>query len=348
MSAVRCRLIFWTLFSAIFGYIGLFALPSEANTLLKGLEEELISLAEELSPQVVAISCGSELSLGGEKRKIVVSRGSGFIISDDGFILTNQHVIDGAKFIDVSLWDGRQFSARLIGEDKRFDLAVVKIDLPFKLSAVKFGDLKSLRRGQFVFTISNPLGLSIDGQLAFSFGCISAVGRHIPNVDIKADRYYGNLIQTTVPISIGSSGSPLYNLDGEVVGINTIVSSARSYGAALGFAIPISSALKDLIMRLKSGERIRHGFLGVMLADVPGKDGARVVSVAKDTPASKAGIKSGDIIIEADGKKILSVDQFILLISMRRPGDSMQLKIERDSVVFSVDVIVADRGDFIK
>ncbi len=322
-------------------------------TFLKRLESELMSLTEKLSPQVVAITCYVDLASQEIKSKFaqkitIVVRGSGCIISSDGLILTNQHVIDKAKLIKVTLWTGKECEAKIVGEDARLDLAVIKINVGEKLTPVTFGDVKLLKRGQIVLAIGNPLGLATDGQSAVSFGVISAIGRHVPSMDRRSDRFYGNLIQTTAQISVGSSGSPLYDLDGRVVGINTIISSIKLRGAPLGFAIPISKWTKELIERLKAGEKVEHGFLGIVLTDIPGESGAVIVSVAKNTPAEKAGLKVKDIIIEYDGEKILNVDHLIMLINRTKPGKKVHLKIKRENKTLDIKIKVANRRDYVK
>jgi serine protease Do len=323
---------------------------------LRHTETTLVRLADELCPQVVAISAWRELFLGGNagsgsdrhSNPVMISiRGSGCILSPDGQILTNEHVVRNTRLIQVTLWDGRELEASIVGADPRSDLAVLQIparDLP----AVKLGNLSTVKRGQFVFAVGNPLGLAADGQSAVSFGIVSAIGRHIPDIDHDVDRYYGNLILSTAPISIGNSGGPIFNLDGEVIGINAIVSASNSGGSQLAFAIPIYEWTREIIAAIRRGESVEYGYVGISLGNQPGKAGSVVVDILADTPAAEAGIKQNDLILECNGKKIKNADQLIMLIGQTHPGKKISLRIRRKTDTIDVSLTAAKRRDYIR
>ncbi len=326
---------------------------------LRQSERAIVNLVDRLSPQVVAITVGRVVKFPKSRRDraaetkpyeaiMIPVRGSGCIISRNGEILTNEHLIHQAKIIRVTLWNGKEYEAKLVGADVRSDLAVIRIVDRIELTECEFGDLKDVRRGQFVLAMGNPLGLAFDGQSAVSFGIISAIGRHVTDVDKQEDRYYGNLIQTTAQINVGNSGSPLFNLDGKVIGINTIISSTSVSGSHLGFAIPISRWTKRIIAKLRKGEKIEYGYLGVLLADIPGREGAIIEKVVRDSPAGRAGLKPKDIIVEYNGQKIVNVDELIMLIGLSRPGTDAKIRTIRNGKMMTLSVRIASRKDYIK
>jgi serine protease Do len=322
---------------------------------LQATEESFVQLSEILCSQVVAISAWRELFFDNAGRSkdrpadpIMISiRGSGCILSSDGLILTNEHVIRNTRLIQVTLSDGREFEAKIVGTDPRNDLAVLRISAK-NLSAVKLGDLTEVKRGQLVFAVGNPLGLASDGQCAVSFGIVSAIGRHIPDIDHDVDRYYGNMILSTAPISIGNSGGPLFNLKGEIIGINTIVSASNTGGSQLAFAIPIYDWTRQIIAQIREGKAVEYGYVGVSLGTLPGKEGSIVVDILKNTPASKAGLQQNDLIIECNSQKIRNADHLIMLIGQTNPGKIIGLRIMRNNKTLDVSLTAAKRSDFIQ
>jgi serine protease Do len=331
--------------------------PTDSIQVLQATEQTLVSLTERLGAQVVAISAWRELNLSGETPGsnrnessnpiLVVIRGSGCILSSDGLILTNEHVIRDTRLIQVMLRDGRELEAKVVGADSRNDLAVLKIDAK-NLPKVELGDLKTVRPGQFVIAMGNPLGLAADGQAAVSVGIVSAVSRHIPDIDRNVDRYYGNLILSTAPISIGNSGGPLFNLKGEVIGINTIVSASNAGGAQLAFAIPIYEWTRNIIDQIREGKKVQYGYVGISLGNPAGKSGSVVVDILKDTPAGKAGIRQNDLILECNGQKIKNSDHLIMLIGQTAPGKKIVLRVARGEKLLDITVTTAKRSDYIR
>lgn len=230
------------------------------------------------------------------------SLGSGFIISQDGYILTNHHVVEGADEVMVTLWNRKELKAEVIGSDKRTDVALLKID-SMELPVAKIGSRKQLKVGQWVLAIGAPFGL----DYTVTHGIISALGRALPN-----DTYVP-FIQSDVSINPGNSGGPLFNLAGEVVGINSQIYSSSGGAMGLSFSIPIDIAM-NVVEQLKTKGEFVRGYLGVLvqemtsnLSDSFGLDspkGALVGQVYPNTPAEKSGIQAGDIILEFDGKTI--------------------------------------------
>lgn len=276
----------------------------------------------------------------------VVSLGSGFIIDKDGVIVTNYHVIRNAKDITVTMNDNTYFKAEVLGYDARTDLAVLKINAGRELSSVAFGDSDKARVGDTVMAIGNPFGLG--GSV--STGIISARSRDISIGTMN------EFIQTDAAINRGNSGGPLFDLNGKVIGINTAIYSPSESGGnvGIGFAIPSNLAM-SIIDTLKSGKKIKHGWLGVQVQPITKefaeslglKDtkGALVASIVKDSPAEKGGIKVGDILLEFDGKKIDRMAQLPQMVSRAGPEKKVQVKLLRRSKEISIKVVVGESAE---
>jgi serine protease Do len=252
-------------------------------------------------------------------------QGTGFIIGKNGFILTNYHVVANSTRIRVQLADRREFPAKVVGRDRRTDIALIKIKAPSDLPVVKLGDSGRLRAGDWVIAIGNPFGLGH----TVTAGIVSAVGRAAPGP------LYGQFIQTDASINPGNSGGPLINLSGEVVGINTAIFSR---GQGIGFAIPINLA-KRIVAELKTRGRVIRGFLGVHIQPVTGEmatffglkrpRGALVANVMPGTPAAKAGLKRGDIILSFNGKPVDSPQSLQLLVAAAKVGSRAKVGLWR-------------------
>jgi serine protease Do len=255
--------------------------------------------------------------------------GSGFVISKDGYILTNAHVVRGSNDIVVKLTDRREFPARLIGLDDRTDVAVIKIEAK-DLPTVRLGDPSKLRPGQWVVAIGSPFGM----DNSVTAGIVSATSRTLPN-----ERYLP-FIQTDAAVNPGNSGGPLFNLEGEVVGINSQIYSQSGGYMGLSFAIPIDMA-NDVREQLVKSGRVTRGMIGIQiqpmdadLAESFGLDrphGALVGKLTPGGPAEKAGIKTGDVILSVDGKAIENDKTLPAIVSAIRPGNNTELEIWRDS-----------------
>jgi serine protease Do len=268
------------------------------------------------------------------------SLGSGFIIAPDGYILTNAHVVDAADEITVRLTDKREFKARVIGADKRTDIALIKIDAA-SLPAVRFGDPNRLRVGEWVVAIGSPFGF----DSTVTAGIVSAKGRSLPQENFVP------FIQTDVAINPGNSGGPLFNLRGEVVGINSQIYSRTGGFMGLSFAIPIDVAM-DIQGQLRQYGRISRGRIGVVIQEVSKElaesfgltkaVGALVNAVEKGGPAEKAGVESGDIILKFNGRAVDSSSDLPRIVGSTRPGSKASMEVWRKGTTREVAVTVGE------
>ncbi|MBD3263703.1 MAG: Do family serine endopeptidase [Candidatus Omnitrophica bacterium] len=282
--------------------------------------------------------------------------GSGVIINEEGYILTNEHVIADADEIKVKLFDGREFDAEVKGQDIRSDLAVIKINAE-DLPVARLGSSEDLRIGQTVVAIGNPFSFAIEGsQPTVTTGVVSALHRALPSFE-TGGRSYTDLIQTDAAINPGNSGGPLVNLNGEVAGINVALITTTGGYQGLGFAISIDKA-KKILQKLIKGEEILYGWLGVSVQDlnenlrdyfdIEEKGGVIIVQVFEDSPARAAGLKEGDLIIAVDGKQVERVRELVDTISGKEPGTIATLTILRDRRSMEVRVELGERPDDVR
>jgi len=284
---------------------------------------------------------------GGPRGNAPPSRGegSGFIVSPDGYILTNAHVVDEADEVTVRMTDRREYTAKVVGLDKRSDVAVLKIEGK-NLPVVTLGDPSKLRPGEWVIAIGSPFGF----DNSVTAGIVSAKSRSLPGDDSN----YVPFIQTDVAVNPGNSGGPLFNLDGEVVGINSQIYSRTGGYMGLSFAIPIDIA-KNIKEQLVKTGKVSRGRIGVSIQEVNaqfaesfGLDrprGALVGSVESGGPADKGGVKSGDIILSANGRAIERSAELPSVIAGVRPGTQTTLEVWRDRAVRKLDVSVTELGE---
>ena len=333
------------LFISIFFLINYISISYSANT-----PSSFANLAEKLMPSVVNISTTQTITaktnpfpfqfppgspfedmfkdFGTEQQRKMSALGSGFIIDSKGIVITNNHVIQGAEDIVVRVNGDKEYKAKILGADPEMDIAVLKIESDDNFAPVKFGDSSKTRIGDWVIAIGNPFGL---GGTVTS-GIVSARNRSIGLTR------YEDFIQTDASINVGNSGGPLFDMNGDVIGINTAI-LGQSGSIGIGFAIPSNSAKIVIDQLIKYGET-KRGWLGVRIQSVTkeiaeieklGKPkGALVVSVAPDSPSEKAGIKSGDIIIEFDGKSINEMKELPLIVAQTEVGKTVELKIWRN------------------
>jgi S1-C subfamily serine protease len=323
--------------------------PSETRTfsdseLLDPYSQAVVGAAEAISPAVVKIDVAQAArSRSGEPRERQ-GGGSGFVFTPDGLVLTNSHVVHGATRIDVSLPDGQRFPAQTIGDDPATDLAVIRIGLPSNdaphLVAAPLGDSQRLRVGQLAIAIGNPYGF----QYTVTAGVVSALGRSLRSY---SGRLIEDVIQTDASLNPGNSGGPLVTSDGRVVGVNT----ATIMGAqGLCFAIGINTA-KFVAGRLLRDGRIRRSYIGVeaqtvpllrrvvRFYDLPSESGVIVASVTNGSPAQKAGLREGDVILAMDGKTVAGVDDLHRLLTDARVGASSVLTVLRHTEKLSLNVV---------
>ncbi|MCU7943179.1 MAG: DegQ family serine endoprotease [Candidatus Thiodiazotropha sp. (ex Cardiolucina cf. quadrata)] len=273
---------------------------------------------------------------GPEKRSL----GSGFIISADGYILTNNHVVDEADQILVRMNDRREFVAEVVGKDERSDIALIKIDAE-DLPVVEIGDSKRLRVGEWVLAIGSPFGF----DHSVTAGIVSAKGRNLPSEN------YVPFIQTDVAINPGNSGGPLFNLDGKVVGINSQIYSRSGGFMGLSFAIPIEMAI-DVAEQLKTRGRVTRGWLGVLIQDVTNDladsfgmehpRGALIARVLPDSPSEEAGLQVGDVILEFNGAKIATSSELPPLVGSSNVDKPALLRVLRNGKIKEINVNIGE------
>jgi len=309
-------------------------------SLLDSYSHAVVSAAEKVSPSVAKIEVTQTAgrNRNGEPRERQ-GGGSGFVFTPDGLVLTNSHVVHEASRIQVSLPDGRQFPAHLIGDDPATDLAVVRIDAP-SLTAVTFGDSQNLRVGQLAIAIGNPYGF----QYTVTAGVVSALGRSLRSY---AGRMIDDVIQTDASLNPGNSGGPLVSSDAKVIGVNT----ATIMGAqGLCFAIGINTA-KFVASRLLQQGRIRRAFIGVeaqtvplhrrivRFYDLPKESGVIVLAAENGSPAQKSGLREGDVIIAFGGQPVAGVDDLHRLLTDTQVGVKSSITILRRTELLDLAIV---------
>ncbi len=341
-------------------FLILFSINIQNTTNAADMPASFADLAEKLMPSVVNISTTTTVTTrsnpfpfefppgspfedmfkdyGTPQKRQTSALGSGFIIDEKGIVITNNHVIQGAEDVYVRVNGEKNIKAKVIGADPGMDLAVLQIESDQKFTPVKFGDSDTARIGDWVIAIGNPFGLG--GTV--TAGIISARNR-----SIGLSRYE-DYIQTDASINQGNSGGPLFNMDGDVVGINTAI-LGQSGSIGIGFAIPSNSAQKVINQLIEFGET-KRGWLGVRIqtvtkdiADVEKLDeprGALVASVAENSPSDKGGIKAGDIILEFDGKKINEMSELPRIVAETEVGKKVKLKVWRNKREITKEIVL--------
>src|SRR5438477_6770059 len=275
---------------------------------------------------------GDEFNFGKRRRKMQGPKqrglGSGVVVTKDGYILTNNHVVDNADEIKVALNDGREFTAKVVGKDPKTDVAVLKIDAK-DLPAIEFADSDNIEVGDLVLAVGNPFGV---GQTV-TMGMVSAVGRGNMGLD------YEDFIQTDAAINPGNSGGALIDAEGRLIGINTAILSRTGGNQGVGFAVPIN-LLRNVMDQLITTGKVTRGYLGVVIQPVtpdlaqefklPNQSGTLVSEVTPASPGAKAGLKEGDVITEFNGKKVVDNRQLRFMTAQTPPGTKVPIKIVRD------------------
>ncbi len=360
MSYMKLRNFYYHTF--ILNFFILFCSIDLANA--KGVPESFADLAEKLSPSVVNISTttvieqksrempsfppGSpfedffkQFDKPGNKKRRAQSLGSGFIIDETGYIITNNHVIDNAEKIMVILFDDTSFEATVVGKDPKTDVALLKIDpKKIKLKAVKFGNSNKLRVGDWVMAIGNPFGFG--GTV--TAGIVSARGRNLSGS-------YDDYIQTDASINRGNSGGPLFDMKGNVVGINTAIFSQSGGSVGIGFAVS-SNLAKQVTDQLKQYGRTKRGWLGVLIQEISEEiaeglgmktaRGALVSSATEGGPAEKAGVKTGDVIIKFNNTEIKNMKELPRVVAGTPVGKSVPLVILRNGKEITLNVTLGE------
>lgn len=270
-------------------------------------------------------------------------RGSGFIVTHDGQILTNNHVVEGVDIITVTLSDGKTYPAKILGSDPTYDLAIIKIEPDSKLPVLELGDSEQVEVGEYVVAIGNPYGF----EQTVTAGVISAKNRSVHAQDVNFDGF----LQTDAAINPGNSGGPLLNMDGKVVGINTAI---VPYAQGICFAIPVNMA-KEIMNDLVSFGKVKRGWLGVSIQDVTPEmakvygvkeeGGVIIGDVFADSAAERGGVKRGDIVTEVNGEKVKDMNWFVQKIRTLAPGSTAKLKIIRNGKGTTLDIKLDERPD---
>ena len=328
--------------------------PVDARYLLRALEEAFASVADRVTPAVVNVSTSgrraapgllpesdpeSEESGRDPRRRPREDRGSGsgVIVDPNGYVLTNDHVIENASDITVRLFDQRKFAARLVGRDPKTDLAVLKIDAPAPLPVAELGDSDRLRVGQWAIAIGSPFGL----DRSVTVGIVSATGRNRVGVAT-----YEKFIQTDASINPGNSGGPLCDIDGRVIGVNTAIVAA---GQGIGFSIPINMA-KDVLRQLIDRGRVVRGWLGVVIQDVTDElsesfgvsDGVLVADVMPGGPGDAGGLRPGDVIVRFGGAPVTEVPELQGRVAAVTPGQRVAVTVMRDRAPVELGVTIGE------
>ena len=348
------------------GLVFLLALPAMAAA--KYVSPDFVDLAKKLTPSVVNIRTAKVIKqkpralrpriqspfdnffedffgqfdqMPQQRQRREQSLGTGFIISTDGYIITNNHVVNGADEVQVKLSDGRELKGEIKGTDEKLDLALIKISDRNPLPSTELGDSDSLEVGEWVMAIGNPFGLA----QTVTAGIVSAKGRVIGSGP------YDDFIQTDASINPGNSGGPLFNAQGKVVGINTAIIAG---GQGIGFAIPVNMA-KGIVTQLRDSGKVTRGYLGIrfqpLTADLArsfgldSEKGALIANVDKDTPAEKAGLKAGDVILEYDGRPIAESNELPRLVATTPIEKNVRMVVFRDGKKQDVYVVVGKLKD---
>ncbi len=325
---------------------------------LRTLQNSFAPLADDLRPSVVAIHAYEGSAEDRPRIRLKpLSQGSGVIFKSNGYILTNYHVIENFSDIRITLLNGNRHQATIIQIDERADMAVLKIDADH-LRAARFADADGVRVGHWTIAIGNPFGLAnFTGRTAFTIGNISTLGRNLSDqLDRSDTRYYGQLIETSAAINPGNSGGPLFNIDGQIIGIVTAIETASGVNEGLGFAIPINDRTMKIIERLTRGEEVQYGYLGVNIErnrsrktyDVRKRQvhGARINRIVPDSPAGNSVLQTGDVIVEFDGIPIEDIDQFVRVVGATPVGESVITKFVRHSSIQATTIRLGDRFEY--
>jgi serine protease Do len=332
---------------------------------LGGLEAKFERLATKLAPSVVAISASSQPfdaddllrceDMNPEKLDSLLDRttrmvGTGLVVDADGYILTNEHVVGDAENVWVTTDAGKVYPALVVGTDPRSDLAVLKIPAA-GMKPVAFSN-EPLRRGQWAIALGNPYGLATAGGQCISIGVVSALDRSLPKLSKKENRLYSGLIQTTTQINPGNSGGPLFDLAGNVIGINTAVILPEKKTNGIGFAIPISEQLLASVDNLKNGREVVYAYLGVSVSTPTSRErrdagadpeaGVRVETVDRGSPAHGI-LQENDFLVRLNGQTVRDSDQFVRLVGMTSADVASQLVVYRNGKERTLSVTMSRR-----
>jgi serine protease Do len=323
------------------------------------LESAFQSVVERVTPSVVGIRAERRHVTtvrgldDGERNAIeqhVIVNGSGTIISPDGLILTNEHVIQSADPIEVMFNDGQKVTATVLASDPRSDLAILHVPRQ-GLTPARICDWNAIARGQWIVVLGNPFGLGNDGQLSVSVGVIANLGRQLPGLGEVDDRFYNDMIQVTAPINPGNSGGPLFNIQGELVGVVTAMHTRAPADEGIGFAIPMTPIKRRVINTLSQGQEMHYGYLGLTVrvptdgerATLDSRGGVVVKRVEPGGPAEAAGITVGDIVLRYESQPVTGPAQFAELAGQSPVGAQVCIDVVHEGAAARRHATVANR-----
>jgi serine protease Do len=331
------------------------ACASAPGAIARGAPESFAPLVKKVLPAVVNIAVTETVTGGevwaemppelrdtplgrqfrrkfGSKQQQITGAGSGFIVDSAGIIVTNNHVVGHADTIVVSLTDGRQLPARVIGRDELTDIAVIKVNAPGPLPSVAWGDSRKTEVGDWIIVAGNPFGLG--GSV--SAGIISAEGRDLGSGP------FDNFIQIDAPINPGNSGGPVFNMDGQVIGVTSTIVSPTGASVGIGFAIP-SETVSAIVAQLVARGQIDRGWLGVSVGEALKGGGVTIAGLDRNGPAAKSGIRPGDILTAVNGERIETANGLIKAVAAVVPGNNMRVTVRRQGRDVDIPVVVGRR-----
>src|SRR5215218_8414086 len=300
-------------------------------------ESAITGLVSDALPSVVEVKVegtSSENQFPGVPSPSVEALGSGWLFDDEGHVVTNEHVVEGAEKVTIAFQDGTEVAATVVGSDPSTDVAVLKLEsVPDSVEPLQLGSTSALQLGDPVVAIGSPLGL----QGTVTAGIVSGLHR-----DIEAPNQFtiDGAVQTDAALNHGNSGGPLLDLNGRVIGMNAQIASETGANTGIGYAIPVET-VRSIAEQLIASGKVEHAYLGVSIED--GDGGARIAEVRPETPAARAGLEAGDVVTEVDGETVQSGDDLRLAVEAHKPGDSLELTVKRDGDTKTVTVELGTR-----
>jgi len=286
--------------------------------------------------EIAVTSTGGSSPLGGDGGGTQQAQGSGFVYDEQGHVITNQHVVDGAETVKVTFWNGKTYDAKVVGSDPSTDVAVIDVDAPASvLEPLELANSSQVEVGDGVIAIGSPFGL----EQTVTTGIVSALHRQISSPNNFA---IDDAIQTDAAINHGNSGGPLLDVNGDVVGVNSQIESESGGNDGVGFAVP-SNTVKRIADGLIADGSVEHAYLGVATEDVANSTGAGIADVRAGTPAAAAGLHDGDLVTKVDGESVSSADELRQAIDAKSPGDKVELTFERDGKTKTLEVTLGTR-----
>ena len=333
MNARLCRVVALALGLGFLEAIPAQNDPEKTSTIrFQAIEKAVIEVVKKIRPSTVAIFALRRVEFEGQKRFVAASGGSGVIVDRSGYIVTNDHVAGHCDAIQVVLEGGRKVPAKLVATDQKGDIALLKIE-GNRFPAAELGDSGKVKVGQWVLAVGNPFFLGADGEPVVTLGVGSGKNRVLGGGRWE----YTDSIQTDAEINPGNSGGPLFNMKGQLIGINGKIATRQGFRASsgAGYAIPVD-VIKSFLPQLRKGKNIERGYSGIVLDDKPTPRGVGIKEVRRGSPADRGNIKNGDLILSVNGKPVNNTREYINLVSKMTAGKFLSLKIRRKGRARSV------------